>query len=245
MGEIPIVEVRSLTKRFGAIAALDGLDFDIARGESLAVFGPNGAGKTTLTRILTSGLKMTSGSVRIAGRDPREHELETKAILGLISHQTFQYDDLTARENLIFFARLYGLDDPSGKADGLLESVRLGERADDPARTLSRGMQQRLALARCLIHDPYIVFLDEPFTGLDPYAAAVLRATLERLRHEGRTLFLVTHNLAEGLELSDRWMILAGGRIRAQGKSAGMDRLAFERTYFEHVGGPPPGGARA
>ena len=245
MGEVPIVEVRGLTKRFGAIAALDGLDFEIARGESLAVFGPNGAGKTTLTRILTSSLRMTAGSVRIAGRDPRAHEIETKAILGLISHQTFQYDDLTARENLIFFARLYGLDGPADRADALLESVRLTERADDPARTLSRGMQQRLALARCLIHDPEIVFLDEPFTGLDPYAAALLRATLERLRHEGRTLLLVTHNLVEGLELSDRWMILAGGRIRAQGASAGMDRLAFERSYFEHVGGPPPGGGKS
>ncbi len=245
MGEAPIVEVRGLTKRFGALAALDGLDFDIARGESLAVFGPNGAGTTTLTRILTSSLKMSSGSVRIAGRDPRAHEIETKAILGLISHQTFQYDDLTARENLVFFARMYGLDDPYGRADALLESVRLAERADDLARTFSRGMQQRLSLARCLIHDPEIVFLDEPFTGLDPYAAALFRATLERLRHEGRTLFLVTHNLAEGLELSDRWMILAGGRMRAQGTSAGSDRLAFERSYFEHVGGPPPGGGRA
>ncbi len=245
MGEAPIVEVRGLTKRFGALAALDGLDFDIARGESLAVFGPNGAGKTTLTRILTSSLKMSSGSVRIAGRDPRAHEIETKAILGLISHQTFQYDDLTARENLVFFARMYGLDDPYGRADALLESVRLAERADDLARTFSRGMQQRLSLARCLIHDPEIVFLDEPFTGLDPYAAALFRATLERLRHEGRTLFLVTHNLVEGLELSDRWMILAGGRLRAQGVSAGTDRLAFERSYFEHVGGSPPGGGRA
>ncbi|MBZ5640078.1 MAG: ABC transporter ATP-binding protein [Acidobacteriia bacterium] len=245
MGDPPILEARRLTKRFGALTALDGLDFDLARGESLAVFGPNGAGKTTLTRILTSSLRMTSGSILIDGRDPRAHEIETKRILGLISHQTFLYDDLSARENLIFFARLYGLDAPGERADALLDSVRLLDRADDPARTFSRGMQQRLALARCLIHDPRIVFLDEPFTGLDPYAAALLRATLERLRHEGRTLFLVTHNLAEGLELSDRFMILAGGRIRAQGVSRGLDRLAFERSYFEHVGGPPPGGARA
>jgi heme exporter protein A len=244
MGDVPILEARRLTKRFGALTALDALDFDVLRGESLAVFGPNGAGKTTLTRILTTSLRMSSGSLRIDGRDPRTHEIETKRILGLISHQTFLYDDLSARENLIFFARLHGLDDPSGRAEALLDSVRLLDRADDPARTFSRGMQQRLALARCLIHDPRIVFLDEPFTGLDPYAAALLRATLERLRHEGRTLFLVTHNLAEGLELSDRWMILAGGRIRAQGASADADRLAFERSYFEHVGGSPPGGAR-
>ena len=245
MGDAPILEARNLMKRFGAIAALDGLDFDLAAGESLAVFGPNGAGKTTLTRILTGSLRMTSGSLKIAGRDPRAHGIETQRIIGLISHQTFLYDDLTARQNLIFFARLYGLDDPPGKAVELLDSVRLLDRADDPARTFSRGMQQRLSLARCLIHDPRIVFLDEPFTGLDPYAAALLRATLERLRHEGRTLFLVTHNLAEGLELSDRWMILAAGKIRAQGESSGVDRTAFERSYFQHVGGPPAGGAHA
>jgi heme exporter protein A len=244
-GDVPILEADGLTKRFGALTALDALTFDVARGESLAVFGPNGAGKTTLTRILTSSLRMTSGSLRIDGRDPRAHEIETKRILGLISHQTFLYDDLSARENLIFFARLHGLDHPGRRADTILDSVRLLDRADDPARTFSRGMQQRLSLARCLIHDPRIVFLDEPFTGLDPYAAALLRTTLGRLRQEGRTLFLVTHNLAEGLELSDRWMILAGGRIRAQGVSAGTDRLAFERTYFEHVGGSPAGGVKA
>jgi heme exporter protein A len=244
-GDAPILEARGLTKRFGALTALDDLSFDVGDGESLAVFGPNGAGKTTLTRILTSSLRTTSGSVRIAGRDPRAHELETKRILGLISHQTFLYDDLSARENLVFFARLHGVEEPGRRADALLDSVRLLDRADDPARTFSRGMQQRLALARCLIHDPRIVFLDEPFTGLDPYAASLLRTTLGRLREEGRTLFLVTHNLAEGLELSDRYMILAGGRIRASGPSAGVDRLAFERTYFEHVGGPPPRGAAA
>jgi heme exporter protein A len=244
LSDAPAIEVSGLTKRFGSVAALDGIAFRLGRGESLAVFGPNGAGKTTLTRILTSTLRTTEGTIRIAGRDPSEHELRTRRILGLISHQTFLYDDLSARENLVFFGRIHGLEDAHLRADALLESVRLADRAEDPVRTFSRGMQQRLALARCLIHDPQIVFLDEPFTGLDPYAASLFRATLERLRAEGRTIFLVTHNLTEGLELSDRWMILARGRIVAEGASAGTDRAAFEREYLDRVA-LTRGGARA
>ena len=235
MSDALAIEVSGLTKRFGSQAALDGIAFRLGRGESLAVFGPNGAGKTTLTRILTSTLRSTAGTIRIEGHDPREDEIRTRRTLGLISHQTFLYDDLSARENLVFFGRIHGLGDPRLRADALLESVRLEDRADDPVRTFSRGMQQRLALARCLIHDPQIVFLDEPFTGLDPYAASLFRATLERLRADGRTILLVTHNLTEGLELSDRWMILARGRIVAEGVSAGTDRVAFERDYLHHV----------
>ncbi len=235
MDDEPIIEARGLAKHFGSLAALAGVDFELRGGESLAVFGPNGAGKTTLIRLLTSSLRASSGTLLVAGREPRAHPLATKRIIGVISHQTFLYDDLSARENLEFFGRLYDVDDPAARADALLDSVGLRERADDPARTYSRGMQQRLSLARCLIHDPRIVFLDEPFTGLDPHAATLLRTTLERLRREGRTLFLVTHNLAEGLELSDRWMILAGGRVAAEGISAGTDRLAFERSYFDRV----------
>ena len=245
MTDEPILEARGLTKRFGSIAAVDGIDLELRRGESLAVFGPNGAGKTTLTRILTSTLRPTSGTLRIAGRDPREDELRSRRILGLISHQTFLYDDLSARENLVFFARMHGLRDAGERADALLASVGLGDRADDPAGTFSRGMQQRLALARCLVHDPELVFLDEPFTGLDPHAASLFRAALGRIRSEGRTLFLVTHSLAEGLELCERWMILSAGRIAARGRSGETDRAALEREYFLRVGKPRSPGAVA
>jgi heme exporter protein A len=239
LGAEPVLEARSLSKRFGSLQALGDVSFGVGRGESLTVFGPNGAGKTTLIRILTSSLRANSGDVRIAGRDPRKHETETRALIGVISHQTFLYDDLGALENLLFFARLYAVARPRERAETLLDSVGLLDRAEDPVRTFSRGMQQRLALARCLIHDPLLVFLDEPFTGLDPYAATLLRETLERLRREGRTLLMVTHNLAEGLELSDRWMILARGRVVGEGRSAGVDRHEFERTYFQRVGGSP------
>jgi heme exporter protein A len=237
MTDVPVIEASGLTRRFGPLAALDGVDLEVHDGESLAVFGPNGAGKTTLVRILTSSLKATSGTIRIAGLDPRSRERETRGMLGVISHQSYLYDDLSARDNLLFFAGLYGVPDPPTRASRLLESVGLIDRAGDLVGTFSRGMQQRLALARCLVHDPRIVFLDEPFTGLDPQSATTLRTTLERLRSEGRTLFLVTHNLTRGLELSDRWIILGRGKARAEGRSAETDPVAFEEVYLAHLGG--------
>ncbi len=235
MSDDTIIEAILLTKRYGARVALDRVSLEVRRGTSLAVFGPNGAGKTTLIRILASSLRPTSGTLRIAGRDPRGHDLETKARIGLISHQTFLYDDLTARENLAFFARLYGTPNVSARADSLLDSLDLFDRADDPVRTFSRGMQQRLSLARSLIHDPEIIFLDEPFTGLDPHAASVLETTLTRLRENGRTLLVTTHDLSRGLDLSDRWIILSRGSLVAEGLSRSSDRAAVERSYFAHL----------
>jgi len=230
-----VIEARGLTRKFGHLTALDAVDLDLRRGEALTLFGPNGAGKTTLLRILTSTLKPTSGTVRVAGLDPRVHERETRRLLGQISHQTFLYEELTARENLIFFGRLYGAQDPDAAATALLDSMGLRLREHDAVGTYSRGMQQRLALARCLVHDPEVVVLDEPFTGLDPHSATMLRRTLDRLRTEGRTLLMVTHNLSRGLELSDRWMILAQGRVAAEGISAEVVPADFEQTYLENI----------
>ena len=229
------VETRGLAKSFGAIQALAGLDLCLPAGESVAVFGPNGAGKTTLIRLLTLALRPTAGSFRIAGLEPRRDEREIRARIGVISHHTYLYDDLTARQNLEFFGRLYGVAAPRERAEELLELVGLAARADDAAGGFSRGMQQRLSLARALVHEPSIVFLDEPFTGLDPHGARSLRLTLERLRAERRTVVLVTHNLGEGLELCERWLILARGRLLADGRSADADPAAFERHYFERL----------
>jgi heme exporter protein A len=235
MSTVPAVETRTLSKRFGPIKAIDRLTLHVARGESVAVFGPNGAGKTTLIRMLTLSLRATGGTLRIDGLDPSADDLRIRQRIGVISHQSFLYDDLSARENLEFFARLYGVGTPRDRAQELLDEVGLAARADDTVRTFSRGMQQRVSLARALVHRPGIVFLDEPFTGLDPHAARTLRSTLEGLRAEGRTVFMVTHNLAQGLELSDRWLILSSGRTVGEGRSDATDRAAFEKHYFEQL----------
>jgi heme exporter protein A len=238
----PAIETQGLTKHFGAVAALKRVDLRVSSSESVALFGPNGAGKTTLIRILTLGLKASSGSIRIAGMDPRSDHLGIRQRIGLISHQSLLYDQLTAAENLEFFARLYGVGDPRARAGQLLDTIGLGHRAADPVGMLSRGMQQRVSIARALVHDPPVVFLDEPFTGLDPHAAGMLRTTLDGLRTRGRTVLLVTHNLRQGLELSHRWLLLSRGRIIDEGSSEGADPAAFERAYFRRLG---EDGARA
>jgi heme exporter protein A len=238
----PAIETRSVTKRFGAVAALQSVDLRVETGESLALFGPNGAGKTTLIRILTLGLKPASGAFRVAGRDPGSDPLGIRQRIGLISHQSLLYDQLTAAENLEFFARLYGVEAPRRRSAELLDTIGLGHRADDPVGTLSRGMQQRVSIVRALVHDPPVVFLDEPFAGLDPLASGMLRETLERLRSRARTVLLVTHDLRRGLELSDRWVLLSRGRIVEGGSSGATDPATFERDYFGRLGGE---GARA
>lgn len=220
MGADPVLEARSLSKRFGSLQALGDVSFGVGRGESLTVFGPNGAGKTTLIRILTSSLRASSGDVRIAGRDPRKHETETRALIGVISHQTFLYDDLGALENLLFFARLYAVARPRERAETLLDSVGLLDRAEDPVRTFSRGMQQRLALARCLIHDPLLVFLDEPFTGLDPIATRQLKDDIQAMRGRGRTVMFSTHVLSQAEELCDAICLINRGRVVLSGSLA-------------------------
>lgn len=240
-----MIEARGLTRRFGDRTAVNGVDLEIRRGESLALFGPNGSGKTTLLRLLTSALKPSAGSFTIAGLDPRVADREARRILGALYHQTFLYDDLSARDNLLFFARLYGASDADRRAESLLAAVGLAERADDPVRSFSRGMQQRVSLARCLIHEPRVVILDEPFTGLDPHSAATFTETLQTMRSRGRTLLLVTHNLQRGLDLCDRWLILNRGRIVAEGSSAGVDRSAFDQIYLDRIREPVAGGAEA
>jgi heme exporter protein A len=217
------IAAERLCKKFGAVRAVQDVSFSVATGECVALFGLNGAGKTTLLRLLTGSLRLTSGSFTIDGLDPRRDDLEIRSRIGLISHQSFLYDDLTARQNLEFFARLYAVPEPARRAAELLDEMALSSRADDSVGTFSRGMQQRVSLARALVHRPALIFLDEPFTGLDPQAARALRAMLERIRDERRTILMTTHDLARGLELSDRWITLSRGRILDQGASAGSD----------------------
>ncbi len=226
------LEVAGLTKRFAHVRALRGVDFALGAGESLAVFGPNGAGKTTLLRVLAGLLKPDSGTVRFGGELLVRGNAAHRRRVGLISHHSLLYDGLTAAENLAFYARLYGAGAPRAAAARALAGVGLEARAGDAVATFSRGMIQRLAIARALLHDPDVILLDEPFSGLDQAAAATLRQLLGRLRAERRTMVLVTHNLDEGLELATHVAIQVGGRFVSLGPREG-DLAAYRTRYAE------------
>lgn len=232
----PAVEARALEKRYGPLHAVRGIGFQLAVGEFLTVFGPNGAGKSTLLRMLCGAVRPTAGEVRIGGESLADAEDDGwRRRIGLLSHQTFLYPGLTAAENLDFYARLYRLPNRAALVRRALEEVELSARADDAVRGFSRGMQQRVALARTLLHDPEVVFLDEPYTGLDPHAAAMLRGVLERLKDGRRTVVLVTHNLSQGLELADRVVVQVGGRWVSDEPRAEVDAAAFEALYTARV----------
>jgi heme exporter protein A len=228
------VEARALEKWYGPLPAVRGIDFTLAPGEFVTVFGPNGAGKTTLLRLLCGAVRPTRGTVRIGGTDVAASDAARRRI-GLLSHQTFLYPGLTAAENLDFFARLYALPGRRARVDEALDSVGLLDRRDHRVRTFSRGMQQRLALARTLLHAPDVVLLDEPYTGLDPHAAAMLRSTLDRLKDGRTTVVLVTHNLSQGLEQADRVVVQVAGRWVSDEPRRAVDAAAFERLYTDRV----------
>ena len=208
----PILEADGLTRLYGRRRALDNVSLALGAGECLALFGPNGAGKTTLLRILAGLLRPTRGSARILG-EPVRGDAAARAQVGLISHQSLLYAALTVRENLRFTARLHGLRDPAEAIARVLDHLRLRERADQPVRALSRGLQQRVSIARALVHDPRVVLLDEPYTGLDEAGAAALTELLVELKQHGAAMVLVTHNLAEGLALATHAAVMRHGRF--------------------------------
>jgi heme exporter protein A len=234
---VPFLSASGVEKWYGPVPAVRGVDFSMEQGEFLTIFGPNGAGKTTLLRMLAGLLRPTRGEIRIAGErvDPGAHDWRRR--VGVLSHQTFLYGRLTAEENLRFYGRLYGLKDLTDRVAARLAEVDLESRASDRVHTFSRGMQQRLALARTLLHDPDLVLLDEPYTGLDPHAARMLRGVLEQLRDGSRTVLLITHNLAQGLELADRVVVQADGRWVSDQPRAAIDPITFEQIYADRVGG--------
>jgi heme exporter protein A len=229
-----MIEVRGLVKFFGAKVALDGVDLDVGEGEFLTLVGPNGAGKTTLIRVLSTLTKPTEGSVRVAGYDLGGQGTEVRRRVGLTSHQTLLYGDLSAEENLRFYGRMYEVPDLEQRIASLLQRVGLEHRRHDLVRTFSRGMQQRLSIARALLHDPAILLLDEPYTGLDQQAAEVLREVLADLVGRSRTVLMTTHNLERGLELCDRAAILFNGRIVHQASKGDLDVASFREAYGHH-----------
>jgi heme exporter protein A len=226
-----MIQVRDLVKSFGPRVALAGVNVSVEAGEFVTLVGPNGAGKTTLLRILATLTRPTSGAVRIAGLDSARAGSEVRRRIGFLSHQTLLYDDLSAEQNLRFYARMYDLDAGAARVDDLLERVGLAARRDDLVRTLSRGMHQRLALARSVLHRPQLLLLDEPYTGLDPQAAQALTDLLVELVGEGGTILLTTHNLERGLALGRRVVMLARGRVVCDKPRDSIDPATFGEAY--------------
>ncbi len=225
------LEAEGLVRTFGGLRAVDGVSFRLAPGELLTVLGPNGAGKTTLLRMLAGTLRPTAGNVRVSGEPADIAEREWRSRVGVVSHQSLLYGQLSAEENLRFYGRLFGLKDLRDRIHERLASVGLSDRATTPVRDLSRGLKQRVALARALLHDPEVVLLDEPYAGLDAHAAAVLRDQLASLKNGSRTVVLVTHNLGQGLEIADRIAIQFRGRFVAVEDRGGWDTEGFETFY--------------
>jgi heme exporter protein A len=227
----PLLEASSLERRFGAFRALRGVSLMAAPGECHMVVGPNGAGKTTLLRLLAGLARPSAGSVRLDGMTV-SRDGEVRRAIGLLSHQSHLYDDLTAAENLTFAARLYGLPDPARGARAALDVLGLAARADEPVRRLSRGMVQRVAIARSLLHQPRLLLLDEPFTGLDPASAAQVATLFAAQRNGGRTLILVTHEVHEAWELATHAHVLVRGAWLVSGPKQGTLE-EFLRRYRE------------
>jgi len=235
----PVIEACGLVRAFGARRAVDGVDFALYPGDCLALFGPNGAGKTTLLRLLAGLLRPTAGTARVAGEVLRGDAAARRRV-GIISHQSMLYDALTARENVEFSARLYGVLDPRRAADDALGRLRVLDRAETPVRVLSRGLQQRVSIARAIVHGPRAVLLDEPYTGLDEGGSAALTNALEELKAVGAALLLVTHNLSEGLALATHAAIMRRGRfVRVEARES-LEPARYAAAYRELVGVGPP-----
>ncbi len=232
--ENAVVATENLTRVFGSRRAVDGVSVSLRAGDALAIFGPNGAGKTTLLRMLGGILKPSAGKARVGGVElPAGSDVRRR--IGIISHHSLLYDALTARENVEFAARLYGVPDARAKAERALASMQILNRAEAPVRALSRGLKQRVSIARAIVHEPDLVLADEPFTGLDIVGSKALTSLLAGLKERGASLVIVTHNVEEGLSLSSHAAIMNSGKlVRSELRSA-IDPQSFTREYQELV----------
>lgn len=212
-----MIEVKRLVKRFGLKTILKGVDFNVQPGEFVALLGPNGAGKTTFLRILASLSSPSLGSVKVAGYSLPNESANVRARLGVVSHLPLLYPDLTAEENLQFYARMYGISNHQFRISEVLQMVGLEPRRKDLVRTFSRGMQQRLAIGRAVLHDPEVVLFDEPYTGLDQDASEMLDEVLRSVAAKGRTVVMTSHDLARAEDLATRFDVLSRGVIAASG----------------------------
>jgi ABC-type multidrug transport system ATPase subunit len=229
------IQAEGLKKSFGNFDALCGVDLHVKRGEFMTLFGPNGAGKTTLIKLLATLTSPTSGTLSVYGYDVRKDVNNIRSVIGVISHDPYLYDNLSAFENIKFFGTLYGLDDVDNRARSVIKQVGLERRMNDLVRTFSRGMKQRLTVARAIVHEPKILLLDEPYTGLDQHGAQIFGEMLSDLKSQRRTILMTTHNIEEGLDLSDRIGILAKGKIVLDCSKTEIQRSGFKDLYISKV----------
>ncbi|MDQ7029139.1 MAG: heme ABC exporter ATP-binding protein CcmA [Ardenticatenia bacterium] len=234
----PLIEVEDLHKNYGLRRALRGIHMRVAQGEWVTLFGPNGAGKTTLIHIIATLVRPSRGTVRLQGHPLTGDWTEARRHIGLVSHRSFLYPDLTAAENLRLYAHLYDVSSPEARIRALAERVGLAKRLHDPVRTFSRGMVQRLTIARALIHDPQILLLDEPYTGLDAGAVAWLTRLLGQMAREGHTILMATHNVEQGLALCDRAIILHRGRLVFESSRQALSPDEWQAVYRAYVEEP-------
>ena len=226
-GDFDRVEIDDVTRHFGRRRALSHVTFTCRAGEIVGLFGPNGAGKSTLLGVLSTLVRPTGGEVRYGGRRARELGDALRGRIGVLGHDLFLYGDLTARENLVFFARLHGVAAADARADEALAAARLTDRAHDRVSGFSRGLRQRLALERALVHAPRLVLLDEPFTGLDDESSALLVARLRSLREAGRIVVMATHDFESADGVIDRAICLSQGRAATMADGGGPLRARY------------------
>lgn len=229
------IRIERVSKVFGRRRAVDNLSLEVPEGAYLSIFGPNGAGKTTLLRMLATLSRPTQGCIVISGVDAREHPDKARERIGLISHNSMLYRDLTAEENLLLSARLYGVANARERVAEMLEAVELSHRRLDTVGTFSRGMTQRVCIARALLHDPKVVLLDEPYSGLDPHAIEIFDGLIERVRSD-RTFVMVSHDLQKGFGACTHALVLARGKKVAFAPREDIDFAAFEDLYRRTVG---------
>lgn len=234
MNDRPALGIRltGVSKAFGAQLALDAVDLDVAQGSYVAVMGGNGAGKTTMLKVISGLAAPTAGSVTIAGIEMLKAGPKLRALVGFVSHETMLYADLTTAENLRFQAKLFGLVKPKEAVERAVERLNVAHVLDKPVRALSRGTRQRVALARALLHDPAVILLDEPYTGLDEAAAASLSELLEELATPERIIMLTLHDVVRAMSGPRRLLVLSGGRIALDEPINGRTDDVAE-TYLE------------
>jgi len=225
-----------LEKNIGGKRIINPVSFKVTRGQFVTVLGPNGAGKSTLFRLLSLATQPSKGKIFINGKQATTTSSSLRKEIGVISHHTFLYDNLSALENLKFYGQAYQVRDLDKRIKEVLRFVGLQLYIHDPVRTYSRGMQQRLSIARAILHNPSILFLDEPYTGLDQHAIQILNNVLQSLNKDNRTIFMITHNYEEALTLSNRLIVLTKGKFVYDADTSGIRAEDFRRIYLELVG---------